>query len=84
MSAQKVWKHFYRQIIDGMIVPEYIPDQRNDMLRCRREAALERKLEAANRRITELQNQVWRLEAQEHNRDDGNEWEKEHYLRGRR
>lgn len=45
-------------------------------------AALERRIAAQQRTIAELQDRVWQLEAQEHNRDDGNEWEKEYYLRG--
>lgn len=51
MSAQTRWKHYYRQIIEGLIVPKYIPVQRDDMRDIRREAALERKLEAAERTI---------------------------------
>lgn len=41
------------------------------MNQSRREAALERKLEAENKRIEELQDRVWQLEAKTPNYDDG-------------
>lgn len=49
MNAQKRWKHYYRQIVEGMIVPDYIPDQRDDMRAIRREAALERRIASLER-----------------------------------
>lgn len=86
MNAQEAWKSEYRRFkkerTHGWTSTAW--QIINYARRYSREAALERKLEAANRRIAELQDQVWRLEAQEHNRDDGNEWEKKYYLRGMR
>lgn len=81
MNAQQAWKSHYtkfrllRSARDKRV-------EKTNMHRFTREASLERKLAAAQRRIDALQDRIWQLEAQEHNHDDGNEWEKEYYLRG--
>lgn len=85
MNAQKRWKiayHCWKEAKPKF--SNYYETNRwaSEMTFIRREAALERKLAAAQRTIEALQMQVWQLEAQEHSRDDGNEWEKEYYLRG--
>lgn len=82
MNAQEKWKtayYFFKVFSKNGTATEHA---RDGMLEHRREAALERKLAAAQRTIEALQMEVYQLEAQEHNRDDGNEWEKEYYLRG--
>ena len=85
MSAQEKWKPAYWRWLElGTDLAL------STMQRYRREAALERKLDAAQRTI---EAQAWRiaeLEAQIPNYDDGvrfsqdnsGEWEKEYYLRG--
>lgn len=82
-EAQEAWKLWYWKWKHAKRLSRVTRESRRiELYRYRREAALERKLEVAQRKIEQLQDRVWKLEAQEHNRDDGNEWEKEYYLRG--
>lgn len=56
MSVQNGWKEYYKMFIVASYNDqlEYAADLRNDMWNCRREAALERKLESAESRAADL------------------------------
>lgn len=64
MSAQETWKSFY---FDYKLALKYATgsqqDWRMDMWRVRREAALERKLEAAQRTIETQEQRIGKLES---------------------
>lgn len=92
MNARERWKVLYS---DYKLAKKYstgaADDWRMDMWLCRREAALERKLEAAQRTIEAQAQRIAELDATlkdiatapyENQPNDGNEWEKEYYLRG--
>jgi len=82
MSAQEKWKIAYWRWLELGADISF-----STMQRYRREAALERKLDAAQRTIEAQALRIEELEIRTPGYDDrqddpGNEWEKEYYLRG--
>lgn len=79
MNAQSQWKQswktFYRETRISLRT-----NALRGMLRFRREAALERMVEAQQRRIDQLQAELDFINS--HAGSQGDEWEKEYYLRG--
>jgi hypothetical protein len=74
MNAQEKWKDAYRAWKKELnFGTSYygIDEADEQMTRYAREAALERIISRQDRRIAELQDQAWRLEAQIPNHDNG-------------